>query len=394
MAARRRISTDERRARLGKRQLLAHGASADDPVAVAHAVVALHATDAATVFLSAAARMRTPDIKAIEAALYEERTLIRMLGMRRTMFVVPVALMPVVHAACTTAIAAVERKRTIQLLEGAGITMDGARWLEEVERATLAELEARSEALASELTRAVPKLEERIRVAEGKNYAGYLGMSTRVLFLMSADGRVVRGRPRGSWISSQHRWAPIDTWLREPPAEWSVAAGQAELVRRWLASFGPGTRNDLRWWTGLTAREINAALEAIGALEVDLEDGLGVVLPDDEASPKAGQPWVALLPGLDPTPMGWKDRAWFLGAHGPTLFDRSGNIGPSIWLDGRIIGGWSQRPSGEVVVQLLEDVGGEAKRAVDNAAHTLGEWIGPIRITPRFRTPLERELSG
>ncbi|HET6315118.1 MAG TPA: crosslink repair DNA glycosylase YcaQ family protein, partial [Chloroflexota bacterium] len=227
MAARRRISTDERRARLGKRQLLAHGASADDPVAVAHAVVALHATDAATVFLSAAARMRTPDIKAIEAALYEERTLIRMLGMRRTMFVVPVALMPVVHAACTTAIAAVERKRTIQLLEGAGITMDGARWLEEVERATLAELEARSEALASELTRAVPKLEERIRVAEGKNYAGYLGMSTRVLFLMSADGRVVRGRPRGSWISSQHRWAPIDTWLREPPAEWSVAAAQA-----------------------------------------------------------------------------------------------------------------------------------------------------------------------
>ena len=394
MAARRRISNAERRARLGQRQRLAHGSLADHPVEVAHALVALHATDAATVFLSAAARMHAPEVQAIERALYDDRTLIRMLGMRRTMFVVPVELMPVVHMACTEAIAKQERKRTIQLLEGAGITQDGARWLAEVERATLAELEARGEALASELTKAVPKLDERIRLAEGKNYAGYLGMSTRVLFLMSADGKVVRGRPRGSWISSQHRWAPSDTWLRHEVREWSTAEAQAELVRCWLASFGPGTVNDVRWWTGLTAREVNAALASIGAVEVDLDDGLGVLLPDDEAAPKAGKSWVALLPGLDPTPMGWKDREWFLGAHGPTLFDRSGNIGPSIWLDGRIVGGWSQRASGEVVVRVLEDVGAEASAAIDTAAHELSAWIGPIRITPRFRTPLERELSS
>jgi len=394
VTARPKITTEERRARLGQRQRLACGCLADNPRAVAENLVALHATDAATVFLSAAARMRTPEVTAIEQALYDDRSLIRMLGMRRTMFVVPVELMPVVHAACTTAIAAVERKRTIQLLEGAGITLDGARWLEEVERDTLAELKARGEALASELTKAVPKLDERIRFAVGKNYAGYLGMSTRVLFLMSADGRVVRGRPRGSWISSQHRWAPIDTWLHHEVRAWSTADAQAELVRRWLGSFGPGTVNDLRWWTGLTAREIHAALKSIGAVEVDLDEGVGVVLPDDLASPRAGQPWVALLPGLDPTPMGWKDRAWFLGAHGPRIFDRSGNIGPSIWLDGKIVGGWSQRPSGEVIVRLLEDVGAEARVAVDTAAHKLGEWIAPIRITPRFRTPLERELSG
>ena len=52
-------------------------------------VVALHATDPATVHLSAAARMREPDVAAVERALYDERSLIRMLGMRRTMFVVP-----------------------------------------------------------------------------------------------------------------------------------------------------------------------------------------------------------------------------------------------------------------------------------------------------------------
>jgi DNA glycosylase AlkZ-like len=377
------------------RQRLAAEHLAAEPLAVAESVVALHATDAATVFLAAAARLRRPQVGAIERALYDERSLIRMLGMRRTMFVVPVDLMPVVQAACTRAIAGLERRRTIQLLEGAQVTDDGARWLDEVEAATLAALEARGEALASELTRAVPRLDERIRVAEGKNYAGWLGMSTRVLFLMSADGRVVRGRPRGSWISSQHRWAPIDTWLRDAVVEWSTAGAQAELVRRWLGSFGPGTLADLRWWTGLTARETQTALRAVGAVEVELnDDEHGFVLADDVDAPPSTEPWVALLPALDPTPMGWKGRDWYLGPHAAALFDRSGNIGPTVWLDGRIVGGWAQRPSGEIAVRLLEDIGHAARTRVDEAAHQLGVWVGTIRITPRFRTPLERELSA
>jgi hypothetical protein len=231
-------------------------------------------------------------------------------------------------------------------------------------------------------------------VAEGKNYAGWLGMSTRVLFLMSADGHVVRGRPRGTWISSQHRWAPIDTWLRSEVGEWTTEDAQAELIRRWLASFGPGTVADLRWWTGLTAREVQRALGTLDAVEVDLGSERGVVLPSDFEPVPAPAPWVALLPALDPTPMGWKGRDWLLGPHAPMLFDRSGNIGPSVWSDGRIVGGWTQRSSGEVAIRLLEDVGRDTRVAVDEAAQSLGAWLGKIRITPRFRTPLERELSA
>ena len=124
MSAPRRIGVEERRARLGVRQRLAASERASNPVVATGSVVALHATDAATVFLSAAARMSAPKIDAIERALYEERSLIRMLGMRRTMFVVPTELLPVVHMACTLAIAALERRRTIQLLEG-GVTKTG-----------------------------------------------------------------------------------------------------------------------------------------------------------------------------------------------------------------------------------------------------------------------------
>jgi hypothetical protein len=93
--------------------------------------------------------------------------------------------------------------------------------------------------------------------------------------------------------------------------------------------------------------------------------------------------------------MGWKERSWYLGAHRAALFDRSGHIGPTIWCDGRIVGGWAQsRTDGEVVVRLLEDVGSEAGRAVAEEAARLRAWLGDVRVTPRFRTPLERELAG
>ena len=74
--------------------------------------------------------------------------------------------------------------------------------------------------------------------------------------------------------------------------------------------------------------------------------------------------------------MGWQAREWFLGPHGPVLFDRTGNIGPTVWWEGRIVGGWAQRPSGEVVYRLLEDAGAEAAAAIAAEAARLETWLG------------------
>ena len=112
--------------------------------------------------------------------------------------------------------------------------------------------------------------------------------------------------------------------------------------------------------------------------EVDLDGGAGIALPGDEACQPACGPWAALLPALDPTVMGWLDRGWFLGGHGPALFDRTGNVGPTVWLDGRIIGGWAQRGDGEIAVKVLEDVGSDATALVRAEAVKLRARIAEL----------------
>jgi len=197
----RRVTVEERRARLAGRHHLAGAARTDDVVAMAGDLVALHGTDPSTVFLSAAARMRRPGAEALEQALYEDRRLVRTLCMRRTMFVLPVPMVPVVQAACTDALVPGERRRTLAMLEGAGVA-HAERHLRELEEATLAAIEAHGEVTGAELSRIVPGLSRKLAVGPGTKWEGTIGMTTRVLFLLSTEQRIVRGRPRGGWTSS------------------------------------------------------------------------------------------------------------------------------------------------------------------------------------------------
>ena len=392
----RTISDVQRRARLAVRHRLAPEHRGGDVAQVAGEIAGLHATDPATVFLSARARLREPSVAAIEDALYVERSLVRLLGMRRTVFVVPVELAAIVQASSTRALVPVQRRLLIRHLAEGGITADGERWLRAAQDDTLAALRARGEAKATELSQDVPALREKLTMSEGKAYAASAGVGPRVLFLLAAEGRIVRGRPLGSWTSTLYRWAPMEDWLPRGLEQLDTDEAAVALVRRWLHAFGPGTYADLKWWTGWTAGLLKRALARVAPVEVALEGGAGtgLVLPGDK-EPVAGpdEPFAALLPALDPAPMGWQARDWYLGEHRPRLFDHSGNIGPTIWWDGRIVGGWAQRPDGEIVTGLLEDAGSDATAAIADEARRLGDWIGAVRFKSRFRTPLERELA-
>ena len=128
---------------------------------------------------------------------------------------------------------------------------------------------------------------------------------------------------------------------------------------------------DIKWWFGNTLTWARQALRDIDAVEVDLEGTPGFALPDDlevEADP---DPWGALLPGLDPTTMGWFDRGWYLGEHRGQVFDTNGNAGPTVWWNGRVVGGWIQDAGGRVELRLLEDVGRGARTASDAAGRII-----------------------
>ena len=353
----------------------------------------MHSTDAVTVFLSIHARTNV-EPGDIERELYEERTLVRMLGMRRTLFVVPRELVPVVHAACTRTIAARERRRLEKMILDSGISTRPKPWLTRALASARKALEERGEAFTSDLTKDVPMLAKRLRFGVGSRFEATQSVGSRVLPQLAMEGRIVRGRPRGSWVSGQYRWVPIEIWLDGSIPAVRQGEAQAELLRRWLAAFGPGTETDIRWWTGWTAREARAALSIVPHTVVDLDGAAGFVLADDLEPAERLEPSATLLPTLDLTTMGWKERDWYLGEHAALLFDSNGNAGPTVWWDGRVVGGWSQRRDGEIVFRLLEDVGREAVQAVEGEAARVTAWLGDARFSPGFLPPFQRELAA
>ena len=207
-----RIGTRERRARLGLRHRLARGALAGDPAEVARSLVAVHGTDPSSVYLGILARMASGGTESVGRALYQDKTLIRLLGMRRTVFVAPLDIASLIQAACSGAVAARERRKLLSWLAESGVDGDTDCWLTEVEQAALSALTARGEATAAELAADDPRLRHQIVLARGKSYEGRQNLSSRVLFLLAAQGHVVRGRPRGSWTSHQYRWSPLSLW--------------------------------------------------------------------------------------------------------------------------------------------------------------------------------------
>ena len=388
----RTVSVAERRTRLAVRHHLAPGERARTAAAAVADIIALHGTDPASVYLAVWARTQQVDKAANERALYEERSLVRMLGMRRTVFVVPAELVPVIQAACTDQIAERLRRQLTQVVQEAGVAADAATWLKEVGEGTVRVLAARGSATGAELARDERRLQTQIIAAADNPYGGAVNLTTRLLTLLSAEGLIVRGRPRGGWTSSQFSWSAA-------PERTDLPAGvaRAELARRWLAAFGPALPSDLQWWAGWTAAQVRQALSALDIAQVDLDGAPGVLLAGDEDPVTLTAPYASLLPALDPSAMGWRERSWYVGGHAAALFDRSGNIGPTVWWDGRIVGGWAQRPDGEIAFRLLEDTGAEAAAAIAAEAERLRDWIGPdsrTRVIPRFRTPLERELAG
>ena len=391
----RRIPVDERRARLGVRHALSPGHGAATVVDAARAVVGLHSTDPVSTFLAALARTPGSSIDDVEQALYDDRSLVRVLAMRRTLFAVPREHVGIVLVGAGADIGRQQRTLLKKMLTEAEITDDPGPWIDRAEAAALAAMRDAGEIISTDLAAADPLLGTRIEIAPGTKYATTVSVASRLLTLLSAEGQVVRTRPRGGWTSTQFRWTMLDAWIGDVERP-DTATASSEVAQAWLASYGPATPDDLQWWTGWTKTRTKAALATLDTVDVDLDGTPGLLLASDADPPPTPDPWVALLPALDPTAMGWKHRDFCLGPHRSQLYDVNGNAGPTVWADGRMVGGWAQRDDGEVVVRLLDDLGAETTNAIEKRAAELTATLGDVRIKARARgwTPVERELRA
>lgn len=387
----RHISDEQRRARLARRHGIHPEHRHPDPVAATRAMTVLHATEPPTVHLSLAARVDGLAITDVEAALYDDRALVKQLAMRRTLFTFTRDLLPAAWASASARVADTQLRRIAGLVEKAGLSPDGVGWVNAAAQAVLDRFVDGTELDAAAVRQQVPVAATKLRFGSGR-WTQELPLAPQLLTLLGARGLLVRGRNGGHWRISKPRWTAMSAWLGGTPPIWDERAGYAELVRRWLSTFGPGTETDLVWWLGATKAAVRRALGDIGATTVSLDSGdTGWVLPgDDEPEPDV-RPWAALLPTLDATTMGWKQRGFYLDpADTPYLFDTAGNGGTTAWWNGRIVGCWVQDPAGRVRVVLRRDPGREARRQLDREAARLTEWFGGEVVTSVYASPQAR----
>ena len=361
----RHITDDERRARLARRQ-------------------------AATVHLALRARVPGVTVADVEKALYDDRTLVKQLAMRRTLFVFPRDLLPAAWGSAAARTARQQRAQLAKNVLGAGLADDADAWIAAATAAVLELLADGVERTTREIRDQVPALDGRFSVGTpDKKWGGEFPIGAWVLTSMGAEGRVVRATNRGHWRLNKPTWTRTELWLGEQPAPLPEEEGYAELVRRWLGTFGPGTEADLVWWLGATKTIVRRALADVGAVAVGLDGGgTGWVLPDDlEEEPPVG-PWAALLPTLDPTVMGWKERGFYLdAADAPYLFDSNGNAGNTAWWDGRVVGCWVQDDDAVVRLVLRHELGADARAALEAEAERLTAWLDGVRVVNVYASP-------
>ncbi|MBD0282490.1 MAG: AlkZ family DNA glycosylase [Thermoleophilaceae bacterium] len=334
-------------------------------------ICGLHAQVMSSAELTLWARVSKLEREAVQSALWEERTLVKLWAMRGTLHLLPAEELGMWLAGLGTnrhflkpvwlRNFDITREELEQLIEAVGSALDG-------------QLLTRAE-LAAEVARATgsESLGERLRQSWGA-YLKPASFRGRLCF-GPGEGQLVRFTRPASWLPGGMEPVDPDDALRE-------------ITRRYLGAFAPATREDLGRWWGVSPAQAGRMLAVLGdeAVNVDVEGEACWMLADHAAEAARAMPAnvARLLPGFD---------QWTIGAsrsspaqldpeHKARVYRPQGWISPVLLVNGRMEGVWRHERKGRRLLVELEPFGKVPKwvrTQAEEEATRLVEFLGGER---------------
>lgn len=349
-------------------------APAGSMLAVASRLCGLHAQVMSSAELTVWARVEDLDRRAVQRALWEDRTLVKTWAMRGTLHLLPANELPVWQAALSTS-----RRYLKPALwqKYFGITLD--------------ELDRLTEAVASALDGRLLTREELGlevgRLTGSTAFGAKLAQSWGTILKPAAfTGRLCFGPSLGQRV----RFTRPDTWLAAAPTPFDPKmdpqGATAAIARRFLAANGPATYHDLgRWWTGggvSTARRWIASLgEEVSPVELDGVQAWMLAAHAREVRELPPSRSVRLLPGFDQYVVAASCHAEHLlpGDLRHRVYRPQGWISPVLLVNGRMEGTWRHEIKGsrvEVVIEPFVKAPVWVRRAAGQEAERLAAFLG------------------
>jgi uncharacterized protein YcaQ len=352
-----------------QRQHLAKRAPRRRALAVVEAIAGLHAQLTASAELTLWARVSGLEREAVAGALWEDRALVKTWAMRGTLHLMPSEELGLWVAAQG---ALKPRHHVGSWLRHHGLTREQAdAMLAAIPRA-LDGRQLTREALAAEVARITG-----IDGLDGKLRGGFGDLLKPAAFrgdlcFAPNEGRNVRFARPDQWLGP---WEPMgeDEAVRE-------------VTRRYLAAYGPASREALARWFGMPSpagggRWLEALGDEVATVELDGEEL--VMLASDVEAASAAEPAgvVRLLPAFDHYVVAApRDRDAVLPAeHRARVYRPQGWLSPVLLVDGRMAGVWSHERKGDRVAVEIEPFGRLSRAEKDGAeaeAQALAAFLG------------------
>jgi hypothetical protein len=352
----------------------------------AAAVVGVQDTPPGNAGVALANRVAKLTPEAVEAALHDDRTLLRMLGLRGAAHVVPRRDATVFGPGALAG----EEESLREQLGGAWAAIDAAGWSARealgsvigVLTAVLADAEPRTKGQLSEaLHDRVPSdLEPWCDVCDVHH------VPDQLLRLAGTAGVYAYGWPHGS----HQTLMATDIWLGEPLGG-DVPGARLELARRFVHAYGPVSPRLLAAWTGMSPTEARDRFAGLGAelVDVRLDSAPAAMLAADVAKlddpPLAGG--ARLLPAGDPF-LAQRDRATLLPdkAHQRAVWRPVGSPG-LVLMTGRPVGTWRAQLAGgrlRVTIETFGSLGDRQRTAIEQAAARIAPFRGRDEVDLSF----------